>query len=108
MTDMLLPLRIDTIAEFVADEVDLPVEFIRRRRCFRDITHPRQMVMALSRDVAKRSLQEIANYFGGMHHTTVLHGHRAAVGRLGYAEMYLIVATYEAQRHARIGERWAL
>lgn len=39
----------------------------------RSITRPRQVAMALARELTKHSLPEIGNAFGGRDHTTVLH-----------------------------------
>ena len=39
----------------------------------RTITRPRQMAMALARELTKHSLPEIGGAFGGRDHTTVLH-----------------------------------
>lgn len=39
----------------------------------RSITRPRQIAMALARELTKHSLPEIGNAFGGRDHTTVLH-----------------------------------
>lgn len=39
----------------------------------RSITRPRQMAMALARELTKHSLPEIGSAFGGRDHTTVLH-----------------------------------
>lgn len=40
----------------------------------RYIAHPRQMAMAMARDMTKASLPEIARHFGDKDHTTVLAG----------------------------------
>lgn len=108
MTDVSL-MRVETIAEFVAEESGVSVEMMHMPRCFRDVVHPRQLVMALARTAGKRSTNAIGRYFG-LHHTTIIHGSRRAIQRLGldYEYLHLAVATYEAQRHAQIGERWAL
>lgn len=39
----------------------------------RSVTRPRQVAMALARELTKHSLPEIGNAFGGRDHTTVLH-----------------------------------
>ncbi len=42
----------------------------------RSITRPRQLAMALSKELTNHSLPEIGDAFGGRDHTTVLHGCR--------------------------------
>jgi chromosomal replication initiator protein len=39
----------------------------------RQIAYPRQIAMYLVKDLTRASLPEIGRYFGGKHHTTVLH-----------------------------------
>lgn len=47
----------------------------------RRIAHPRQVAMALCRDMTQASLPYIGSKFGGLDHTTVLHGVGAARNR---------------------------
>jgi len=42
----------------------------------RRIARPRQIVMYLARQMTKHSLPEIGMFFGGMDHTTIIHGIR--------------------------------
>jgi len=39
----------------------------------RQIAYPRQVAMFLVKELTHASLPEIGRYFGGKHHTTVLH-----------------------------------
>ena len=39
----------------------------------RQIAYPRQIAMYLVKELTQASLPEIGRYFGGKHHTTVLH-----------------------------------
>jgi chromosomal replication initiator protein len=39
----------------------------------RQIAYPRQVAMYLVKELTHASLPEIGRYFGGKHHTTVLH-----------------------------------
>ncbi|MFZ2508356.1 MAG: helix-turn-helix domain-containing protein, partial [Steroidobacteraceae bacterium] len=43
------------------------------KRRSRSIARPRQVAMALSRELTNHSLPEIGDAFGGRDHTTVLH-----------------------------------
>jgi len=49
----------------------------------RSITRPRQMAMALSKELTNHSLPEIGDAFGGRDHTTVLHAVRKVGGERG-------------------------
>jgi chromosomal replication initiator protein len=42
----------------------------------RSLARPRQMAMALAKDLTEHSLPEIGDAFGGRDHTTVLHACR--------------------------------
>jgi chromosomal replication initiator protein len=46
------------------------------RRRSRNIARPRQMAMALTKELTEHSLPEIGDAFGGRDHTTVLHACR--------------------------------
>jgi chromosomal replication initiator protein len=50
-------------------------DLLSRRRS-RSITRPRQMAMALAKELTNHSLPEIGDAFGGRDHTTVLHACR--------------------------------
>jgi len=43
------------------------------KRRTRSVTRPRQMAMALAKELTNHSLPEIGDAFGGRDHTTVLH-----------------------------------
>ncbi len=58
-----------TVAEYYKIRV---VDLLSPKRT-RTITRPRQMAMALARELTKHSLPEIGGAFGGRDHTTVLH-----------------------------------
>jgi chromosomal replication initiator protein len=47
-------------------------ELLSKRRN-RSITRPRQIAMALSKELTNHSLPEIGEAFGGRDHTTVIH-----------------------------------
>jgi chromosomal replication initiator protein len=53
--------------------VDSIVRAVAERFNMRQIAYPRQIAMYLAKDLTHASLPEIGRYFGGKHHTTVLH-----------------------------------
>jgi chromosomal replication initiator protein len=67
---------IDNIKKTVAEYYKIPVSDLLSSRRTRSITRPRQMAMALSKQLTRNSLPEIGNAFGGRDHTTVLHACR--------------------------------
>jgi len=67
---------IETIQKTVADYYKLRVSDLLSRRRSQSIARPRQIAMALAKELTKRSLPEIGEAFGGRDHTTVLHACR--------------------------------
>lgn len=66
-------ISIDNIQKTVADYYRLKmVELLSKKRT-RNLTRPRQMAMALARELTTMSLPEIGNAFGGKDHSTVIH-----------------------------------
>ncbi|MEO8331961.1 MAG: chromosomal replication initiator protein DnaA [Gallionella sp.] len=66
-------ISIDNIQKTVADYFRLKmVELLSKKRT-RNLTRPRQMAMALARELTTMSLPEIGNAFGGKDHSTVIH-----------------------------------
>ena len=49
---------------------------ILSKRRSRSIARPRQMAMALAKELTNHSLPEIGDHFGGRDHTTVIHACR--------------------------------
>lgn len=64
---------IDNIQKTVADYYKVKVADILSKRRSRSIARPRQMAMALSKELTNHSLPEIGDHFGGRDHTTVIH-----------------------------------
>ncbi len=64
---------IDNIQKTVADYFKLRVTDLTSQRRSRSIARPRQVAMALARELTTRSLPEIGDAFGGRDHTTVMH-----------------------------------
>jgi chromosomal replication initiator protein len=66
----------ENIQKAVAEYYKLRVSDLLSRRRPRNIARPRQMAMALSKELTEHSLPEIGAAFGGRDHTTVLHACR--------------------------------
>ncbi|NOZ37871.1 MAG: chromosomal replication initiator protein DnaA [Gammaproteobacteria bacterium] len=69
-------LTIDNIQKVVAEYYKLRIADLHSKRRSRSITRPRQIAMALCKELTNHSLPEIGNAFGGRDHTTVLHACR--------------------------------
>ncbi|MDH5570409.1 MAG: chromosomal replication initiator protein DnaA [Gammaproteobacteria bacterium] len=69
-------LTIDNIQKTVAEYFKIRVADLLSKRRNRSITRPRQMAMALCKELTSHSLPEIGDAFGGRDHTTVLHACR--------------------------------
>jgi chromosomal replication initiator protein len=64
---------IENIQKTVADYFKLRMSELLSERRNRSLARPRQIAMALSKELTAHSLPEIGNAFGGRDHTTVLH-----------------------------------
>ena len=60
----------------MADYYQLRMADMLSKRRTRSLARPRQMAMALSKELTEHSLPEIGDAFGGRDHTTVLHACR--------------------------------
>lgn len=69
-------ITIENIQKAVAEYYKMRVVDLLSRRRTRTIARPRQMAMALSKELTEHSLPEIGDAFGGRDHTTVLHACR--------------------------------
>jgi chromosomal replication initiator protein len=67
---------IENIIKTVAEYYKVKVADIMSQRRSRSVARPRQMAMALSKELTNHSLPEIGEAFGGKDHTTVLHACR--------------------------------
>jgi chromosomal replication initiator protein len=70
---------IENIQKTVAQYYKLRVADMVSKRRTRSIARPRQIAMALAKELTNHSLPEIGDAFGGRDHTTVLHGCRKVV-----------------------------
>lgn len=66
----------DNIIKTVAEYYKLKVSDLLSKRRNRSVARPRQMAMALCKELTNHSLPEIGEAFGGRDHTTVLHACR--------------------------------
>ena len=67
---------IENIQKTVADYFNVRVGELLSERRSRSVARPRQMAMALAKELTSHSLPEIGQAFGGRDHTTVLHACR--------------------------------
>jgi len=67
-------ISIGNIQKTVADYYQLRLADLTSKRRTRSLARPRQMAMALAKELTEHSLPEIGDAFGGRDHTTVLHG----------------------------------
>jgi chromosomal replication initiator protein len=67
---------IENIQKTVAEYYKIRVADLLSKRRSRSVARPRQMAMALSKELTNHSLPEIGDAFGGRDHTTVLHACR--------------------------------
>jgi len=67
---------IENIQKTVADYYKIRVSDLHSKKRTRSIARPRQLAMALAKELTNHSLPEIGDAFGGRDHTTVLHACR--------------------------------
>jgi chromosomal replication initiator protein len=67
---------IENIQRTVAEYCKIRYADLLSKRRSRSVARPRQLAMALSKELTKHSLPEIGEAFGGRDHTTVLHACR--------------------------------
>lgn len=67
---------IDNIQRTVAEYYKIKIADLLSKRRTRSVARPRQVAMALAKELTNHSLPEIGDAFGGRDHTTVLHACR--------------------------------
>lgn len=67
---------VDNIQRTVAEYYKIKVADLTSKRRSRSVARPRQLAMALAKELTNHSLPEIGDAFGGRDHTTVLHACR--------------------------------
>ncbi|MGQ5524450.1 chromosomal replication initiator protein DnaA [Chitinimonas sp. PSY-7] len=66
-------ISVENIQKTVADFYKIKISDMHSKKRTRDIARPRQIAMALAKDLTQMSLPAIGEAFGGRDHTTVLH-----------------------------------
>ena len=69
-------ITIENIQKTVAEYYKIKMADLLSKRRSRSVARPRQMAMALTKELTNHSLPEIGDAFGGRDHTTVLHACR--------------------------------
>jgi chromosomal replication initiator protein len=70
---------INNIQKTVAEYYKIRVSDLHSKSRSRQVTRPRQLAMALAKELTNHSLPEIGDAFGGRDHTTVLHACRKVI-----------------------------
>ena len=71
---------VDNIQKVVAEYYRIKVSDLKSKNRSRSVARPRQVAMALAKELTNRSLPEIGKSFGDRDHTTVLHACRTIAG----------------------------
>jgi len=66
-------ISIENIQKTIADFYSIRVSDLKSKRRNRQIARPRQVAMALAKELTNMSLPDIGDAFGGRDHTTVIH-----------------------------------
>lgn len=69
-------ITVENIQKTVAEYYKVKIADLLSKRRSRSVARPRQMAMALAKELTNHSLPEIGDVFGGRDHTTVLHACR--------------------------------
>ncbi|WP_148713608.1 chromosomal replication initiator protein DnaA [Chitinolyticbacter meiyuanensis] len=69
-------ISVENIQKTVADFYKIKIADMHSKKRTRDIARPRQIAMALTKEITQMSLPAIGDAFGGRDHTTVLHACR--------------------------------
>jgi chromosomal replication initiator protein len=72
-------ISIENIQKTVADYYKIRISDMHSKKRTRAVARPRQVAMALAKELTQLSLPEIGSNFGGRDHTTVLHACRQIV-----------------------------
>jgi chromosomal replication initiator protein len=83
---------IENIQKTVAEYYNIRLSDLSSKSRTRSVARPRQIAMALAKDLTSKSLPEIGRAFGGRDHTTVIHACKTVVKLIdtdeGLAEDY--------------------
>ena len=69
-------ISVENIQKTVADYYKIKVSEMYSKKRTRNVARPRQVAMALAKELTQLSLPDIGDAFGGRDHTTVLHACR--------------------------------
>ncbi|MEK9819936.1 MAG: helix-turn-helix domain-containing protein, partial [Pseudomonadales bacterium] len=69
-------ISLENIQKSVADYFKIRMSDLLSKKRNRSLARPRQIAMALSKELTNHSLPEIGDAYGGRDHTTVLHACR--------------------------------
>jgi chromosomal replication initiator protein len=69
-------ISLESIQKSVADYFKIRMSDLLSKKRNRSLARPRQIAMALSKELTNHSLPEIGDAYGGRDHTTVLHACR--------------------------------
>jgi chromosomal replication initiator protein len=69
-------ITVDNIQKTVAEYYKLKISDMHSKKRSRNVARPRQLAMALAKDLTQMSLPDIGDAFGNRDHTTVLHACR--------------------------------
>ena len=64
---------IENIQQIVSDYYNIKQADMYSKKRLKRIAQPRQIAMAIAREITNRSFPEIGEAFGGKHHTTIMH-----------------------------------
>jgi len=67
---------VENIQKTVAEYYKVRVSDLLSKKRSRSVARPRQMAMALAKELTSHSLPEIGDAFGGRDHSTVIHGYK--------------------------------
>ena len=67
------PITVELIMKAVADHYHITIRDILGKKRSRNLARPRQMAMAITKELTNLSLPAIGDAFGGRDHTTVMH-----------------------------------
>jgi chromosomal replication initiator protein len=76
-------ISLTNIQKTVADYYQLRVSDLLSKRRTRSLARPRQIAMALAKELTEHSLPEIGDAFGGRDHTTVMHACKVVKALVG-------------------------
>jgi len=66
-------ISVESIVKAVAEKFSMQPSQLKMKSNTQQIAYPRQIAMYMVKELTHASLPEIGRYFGGKHHTTVLH-----------------------------------